>query len=54
MNKEMREMDGTPSGHSEGQGCGGGGGTGSVIGHTKKSFQTIKNHLSGRASAGQN
>lgn len=53
MNKEMREMDGTPSGHSEGQGCGGGG-TGSVIGHTKKSFQTIKNQLSGRASAGQN
>ncbi|KAI2662855.1 Arf-GAP with coiled-coil, ANK repeat and PH domain-containing protein 2 [Labeo rohita] len=46
MNKEMREMDGTPSGHSEGQGSGGGGGTGSVIGHTKKSFQTIKNHLS--------
>ncbi|ROL45572.1 Arf-GAP with coiled-coil, ANK repeat and PH domain-containing protein 2 [Anabarilius grahami] len=52
MNKEMREMDGTPSGHSEGQGSGGGGGTGSVIGHTKKSFQTIKNQLSGRASAG--
>ncbi|RXN21660.1 arf-GAP with coiled- ANK repeat and PH domain-containing 1-like protein [Labeo rohita] len=54
MNKEMREMDGTPSGHSEGQGSGGGGGTGSVIGHTKKSFQTIKNHLSGRAPGGQN
>uniref|UniRef100_A0A8C2E5J4 Arf-GAP with coiled-coil, ANK repeat and PH domain-containing protein n=1 Tax=Cyprinus carpio TaxID=7962 RepID=A0A8C2E5J4_CYPCA len=54
MNKEMREMDGTPSGHSEGRGSGGGGGTGSVIGHTKKSFQTIKNHLSGRAPGGQN
>uniref|UniRef100_A0A8C1TWE6 Arf-GAP with coiled-coil, ANK repeat and PH domain-containing protein n=1 Tax=Cyprinus carpio TaxID=7962 RepID=A0A8C1TWE6_CYPCA len=53
MNKEMREMDGTPSGHSEGRGSGGGGGTGSVIGHTKKSFQTIKNHLSGRAPGGQ-
>lgn len=54
MNKEMREMDGTPSGHSEGRGFGAGGGAGAVIGHTKKSFQTIKNQLSGRASAGQN
>lgn len=51
MNKEMREMDGTPSGHSEGRGSGGvGGGMGSVIGQTKKGFQTIKNQLSGRTT----
>lgn len=40
MNKEMREMDGIPSGHSEGRGSGGvGGGMGSVIGQTKKAFR---------------
>lgn len=51
MNKEMREMDGTPSGHCEGRGSGGvGGGMGSVIGQTKKGFQTIKNQLSGRTT----
>lgn len=45
-------MDGTPSGHSHGRGYGGG--TGAVIGQTKKTFQNFKNQLSGRAQGGQN
>lgn len=55
MNKEMREMDGfAQSGHSEGLGGAGGGGSGAVIGQTKKSFQAFKNHLSGWGLGGQN
>ncbi|TRY96358.1 hypothetical protein DNTS_000523 [Danionella cerebrum] len=53
MNKEMREMDGTPSGHSEQRGLAVSGGAGAVIGHTKKGFQTIKNQLGGRITGGQ-
>uniref|UniRef100_A0AAR2JE44 Arf-GAP with coiled-coil, ANK repeat and PH domain-containing protein n=1 Tax=Pygocentrus nattereri TaxID=42514 RepID=A0AAR2JE44_PYGNA len=53
MNKEMREMDGfAQSGHSEG--CVGGGGSGDLIGQTKKSFQALKHHLSGWTLGGQN
>lgn len=56
MNKEMREMDGgfAQSGHSEGLGGAGGGGSGDLIGQTKKSFQAFKNHLSGWGLGGQN
>lgn len=52
MNKEMREMDGfAQSGQSEG--CSGGGGSGDIIGQTKKSFQALKNHFSGWTLGGQ-
>lgn len=55
MNKEMREMDGfAQSGLSEGLGGAGGGGPGDLIGQTKKSFQALKNHLSGWGLGGQN
>lgn len=55
MNKEMREMDGfAQSGQSEGLGGAGGGGSGDIIGQTKKGFQAFKNHLSGWGLGGQN
>lgn len=57
MNKEMREMDGAfgQSGQSEGMGCEGeGGGGGSVVGQTKKSFQALRNQLSEWAHGVQN
>lgn len=55
MNKEMREMDGfAQSGHSEGLDGAGGGGSGDLVGQTKKSFQAFKNHLSGWGLGGQN
>lgn len=53
MNKEMREMDGAfgQSGHSAEQGAGGAFGGG--LAHTRKSLQSIKNHISGWALGGQ-
>ncbi|KAM9836520.1 arf-GAP with coiled-coil, ANK repeat and PH domain-containing protein 1 isoform 3-T3 [Aulostomus maculatus] len=57
MNKEMREMDEAfgQSGHSGGQGSGGLlSGTGSGLGHTRKSLQALKNHISGWALGAQN
>ena len=57
MNKEMREMDGAfgQSGQCEGLGCEGeGGGVGSVVGQTKKSFQALKTQLTEWAHGGQN
>ncbi|XP_028461919.1 arf-GAP with coiled-coil, ANK repeat and PH domain-containing protein 1 isoform X1 [Perca flavescens] len=57
MNKEMREMDGAfgQSGHSGGQGSGGLlAGIGGGRAHSRKSLQSIKNHISGWALGGQN